>query len=85
MVVDDVCDHGDAVEMAEVDERLQLIDLAREVGQRQLGHALLVQEPIHAREIDWKVGCTHGVVHLGRKQVGAIVAKAVFSLIFLHR
>ena len=86
VVVNHVRDHRDPVEMAEIDERLELIDLPGELGRGERRESLCRQQPVHARHIR-RAGrpAATAVIHLRRKEVRAVVAEAVLALIFLKR
>ena len=85
VIVDHVRDHRDPMEMAEVDERLELVDLPGELSRCERREALRGQQPVHVRQIRRKLACRHRIVHLRREKVGAVVAEAVLALIFLKR
>ena len=76
VVVDHVDEHGDPVHVADVDERLQLVDLTLEVLERQRRASLLREQGVDALQIRRQVGRVDAVVHLRREDVGAVVAEA---------
>ena len=51
VVVDDVADHGEPVNMADIHERLQLADLVVQVLERQWSVAAPCKQRIHPVEI----------------------------------
>ena len=85
VIIDYVRDHRDAVEMAEIDECLELIDLPGELSRSERTKPLSCQQPVHACHVRYEVRCRHSVIHFWRKEIRPVVAETVLTLIFLKR
>src|SRR5271166_6131071 len=85
MIVDKVEDHGDAVQMAEIDEALQLIDAGCELRRGQAGFSEGSKHPVDREQLTLQRVRRNHVIGLGRKVIDAIVAQAERCLELLHR
>ena len=85
MVVDHVEDHGQAVEMAEIYQRLELIHFSAQILRLVAAQALRIEQAVHLGDVGREVVIRHGEIHLGRKIIGAVVAEAEAGLKFLNR
>src|SRR5688572_23766101 len=65
MVVDDIQDDGQAMHMAKIDERLELIHFAAEVGWVVAGQSLQVEKLVNLGDVRPQVCVVSGEVHLG--------------------
>ena len=87
VVVDDVEDHGDAVQMEQIDQRHQLLRLAIEIGGAKRRKPVPSEQPIRLIEVARKIRRRRidRVVHLRRELVEAVVAERTQRREFLHR
>jgi len=85
VVVHDVGDHGDPVQVAEVDERLELVHLAAEVVDGERRAAFLREERVRGPQVRAEVGRADAVVHLRGEDVGPVVAEAPLPLVLDER
>jgi hypothetical protein len=65
VIVDHVRDHRDAVEMAEIDEGLELIDLPGELSCGERTKSLRREQPVHTRHVGREALGADGVIHFG--------------------
>ena len=85
MVKDKVQDNGEAVSMAQIDERLKLIHLAAEMLLFEGRKSFRVKQFIRAGEIGCKAIVTHSKRHLGREVIYAVISEAEVAREFLNR
>jgi hypothetical protein len=76
VVVDHVGQYGQSVEVADVDEGLELVHLAAQLGRRQGGEALVGQQGVDPVQVGLQLVGPDAVVHLRGEDVGAVVAEA---------
>ena len=80
MVVDYIEDHGDTVQMTEVDHGLELMGATAEVIERERGLLLGREQSIHRHERGRQGGLfVNDVAEVGREVVGAVVSQCGFG------
>ena len=86
MIVDDVEGNGDAIDMAEIDQRLQLSRRRSKVPElkRRLP-ASRAQQLVQGGEISRQIGRLGDVGKVGREQVGAAIAHRWTGLLLVYR
>ena len=86
VVVDDVQDHREAVDVAEVDQRLELVHLAAQVLDLRSGaRPLASSSAFTCVDVGREVRVLHREVHLRREIIGPVVAEAELGLELLDR
>src|SRR5581483_11567500 len=85
MVVDDIEDHGDAVQMTEVDQAAQLVGAGGEAGFRKRRMAEAGEDVVDGLDPPGQLGRRRDVARLRREIIDAIIAQAEMRLEFLDR
>ena len=76
MVVNDIEQNSHAVQVEEVDERLELIDFGAQLSRIERGLPLLLQEDVDAIDVRRQPDVLLPEIHFRREVVGAVVAQA---------
>ena len=76
MVVNHVQQDSESVQMAEIDQGLQLVHLSAQISDLVRRQTLRLEERVYMGDIRWQVRILDGKIHLGRKIIHAVVTEA---------
>ena len=85
MVIDDVECHRDIMDVAEINQCLELARARSDIGERQRRQSLASEDAVDHRQIGWKIGRSRDVRKVRREQVGAPVSHAWVGLLLVDR